>query len=207
VESEKICRRDAEGESNTIVAIYVDEYISGKSSKKMPEFLHLLEDAKNGVNTALKPENHNGAVWKRLYARRVNRFGRNRADMVSAEIKLTELGISLKFVEDGIDTAKPFGKSVMGILSELAEQERQEIVANTARGREYAKLYGTRSGKPFGHPKKDVDIKMIREARMKPLKERYSWKKLEEIFKVSRTVMLKRLSDAGYWDKDKRCIK
>lgn len=203
VESEKICRRDAEHEGNPIVAIYVDEYISGKSSKSMPDFNHMLDDARKVVNTALKPDAHPPTPWKRVYARRVNRFGRNRADMIRAEIELTELGASIKFVENGIDTAKPFGKSVMAILSELAEQERQEILSNTRRGRDEAKAKGTR----FGKPRKDLNIKAVRLLRMQPKKERPTWKQLEKDFGVSRTIMFQRLEEAGYWDEIKGCVK
>ena len=203
-EAIKICKRDAEYENNTIVAIYSDEYVSGKSSKHMAEFNHMLEDARNKTNTA--EEGDHTTPWKRIYCRRVNRFGRNRADMLKAEIELTALGITLKFVEMGIDTGKQLGKSLMGLLAELAEADRNEILENTQRGRERAKKEGTKSGKPFGHPKKDFDVNSIRTLRKLPTKERPTWERLEKDYDVSRTVMLKRLLDAGFWDKENRRI-
>lgn len=194
-ESISICKRDAEHEGNTIIKEYVDEYISGKSSTDMPAFNQMLEDARLGL-------------FKRIYCRRVNRFGRNRNDMMTAQIELSKLGISLKFVENSIDTAKPFGTSIMAILSELAEMDRLEILENTKRGREMAKIKGTKSGKPFGHPKKELNVQLIRSARIEPdAKKRISWIRLEKDLGASRTIMIQRLKDAGYWDSIRRCVK
>lgn len=189
-----ICQKDAEHEGNNIVKIYKDEYISGKFSKEMPAFNEMLKDAKNGL-------------FKRIYCRRVNRFGRNRKDMVTAEIQLTSIDVSIKFVENGIDTAKPFGKSVMAIFAELAEQERVEIEENTKRGRERALREGTRSGKPFGHPKKEINIKAIRQLRLLPIIDRPTWKQISKDYNISVSVIIQKLKDAGYWDKDKRQVK
>lgn len=208
MESLKVCKNDIEHEGNIPVAIYIDEYVSGKSSKEMPGFQRMLNDARNGINTSLDKDmeyigNPERIPWKRMYARRVNRFGRNRADMMSAEIELTKLGITLKFSESGIDTGQPMGKSVMAFMSELAEMDRADIIANTKRGRED---YVAKGGK-FGHPKKEINIKLIRQARLSPIKERDSWEKLEETFNVSRTTMIRQLKNAGYWDDNKGCVK
>jgi len=189
-ESIKMCRADAEYEGNQIIKEYIDQYVSGKSSKNMPSFQSMMTDARE----------HR---FDRVYCRRVNRFGRNRADMIQAEIELTNLGISIKFVENGIDTSKPFGKSIMAILSDLAEQEREEILANTKRGREEYKLKG---GK-FGQPKKDIDVNTIRQLRLMPVDKRPSWKALSKTFNASPSTLIARLKESGYWDYDKRSVK
>ena len=187
-ESIRICNEDAHRDGYEIVTDYTDEYISGKSSKEMPQFNMMLEDAKQ-----------KDVVWDRIYCRRVNRFGRNRSDVVSAEIKLTELDISLKFVENGIDTGKPFGKSIMAILAELAEQDRLEIIENIRRGRERAVLKGIK----FGKPPKDLNVEMVRRERLAGT----TWKQLETDLKVSTTLMISRLKTAGYWDFTRRMVK
>lgn len=204
-EAIKICKRDAEHEGNPIVAVYIDEYVSGKDSKKMPAFQTMLKDAREKTNNAM--EGDHKTPWQRIYSRRVNRFGRNRNDMIRAEVELSDLGITLKFPENGIDTAKPFGKSIMGILAELAEQDRLEILANTKRGRDFARINGTKSGKPFGCPRKEVNVNAIRTLRLLPIKERPKWEQLEKDYNVSRTVMFERLKEAGYWDYDKGTVK
>lgn len=209
-ESLKVCKSDAEREGNPIVAMYIDEYVSGKSSKTMPEFSHMLQDARDGTNTVKQEiiakflgKGIKIEAWKRIYCRRVNRFGRNRADMIRAEIELTGLGISIKFVESGVDTAKPFGKSIMAILSEIAEGDRIEILENTQRGRARAKADGVK----LGQPRKEIDVGAIRQLRKMPIKERSTWRQLEKMFNVSRTTMIKRLDEAGFWDKEKGTVK
>lgn len=191
-ESLKVCRADAEKEEYTIFKEYIDEYISGKSSKEMPAFQEMLLDSKSGK-------------FSRIYCRRVNRFGRNRTDMISAQIELETSGVSLKFVEDGIDTAKPFGKSVMAILAELAQQDRDEILKNTERGRIAAKEKGT----IFGQPKKDINIKMIRNERLRPASDpnRVTWTELEKVHGVTRSTMISRLKECGYWDYTNKTVK
>jgi site-specific DNA recombinase len=185
-ESLSMCRIDAEREGNNIIEEYIDEYVSGKSSKEMPSFNRMLQDAR-------------AHKFERIYCRRVNRFGRNRADMIKAEIELSELGISLKFVENGIDTAKPFGKSIMAILADLAEMEREEILRNVKRGREVAKIKGVK----FGKPPKHVNVELVRRERLSGT----TWAQLCKDLNVSTTVMIRRLKEAGYWDHTRRTVK
>ncbi len=184
-EALKMCRADAEREGYTVTKEYVDQYISGKSSKLMVSFNAMLADARQ-------------QKFSRVYSRRVNRFGRNRNDMITAQIELEELGISLKFVENGIDTAQPFGKSIMAIMAELAQMEREEILENTNRGREARK----EKGLPFGPKKKEIDIKTIRKMRLLPANDldKPTWEKLEKLFGVKRSTIIRRLKEAGYWD-------
>lgn len=188
-ESLVMCRKDAEHEGNEIIEEYIDQYVSGKTSKHMIAFQKMLQNAREHK-------------FEKIYCRRVNRFGRNRADMIQAEIELTNLGISIKFVENGIDTSKPFGKSIMAILADLAEQEREEILANTKRGREEYKL----KGGEFGQPKKDIDVNTIRQLRLMPVDKRPSWKALSKTFNASPSTLISRLKESGYWDYDKRSV-
>jgi site-specific DNA recombinase len=190
-ESLKLCRADAEREGYIIVKEYIDQYVSGKSSKLMVSFNAMLADAR------LKK-------FDRVYCRRVNRFGRNRADMLRAQIELEDLDISLKFVENGIDTAQPFGKSIMAIMAELAEMEREEILENTRRGREARK----EKGLPFGPKKKEIDIKTIRKMRLLPAcdPDKPTWAKLEKLFNCKRATLIRHLKEAGYWDYTNRTV-
>lgn len=210
-EAIEICKREAAHEGNPIVAIYYDEYVSGKDAKNMLDFQHMLDDAEKGINTAIKGGDQKTS-WKRIYSRRVNRFGRNRSDMVKAEIKLTELGISLKFVENGIDTAIPFGKTLMAALAELAQMDLEKIAEDTKRGRDDVLLHGkpTKTGRPFGRPKKELNIQAIRQLRLLPVEERLKygrWKQISKDFGASVSVIIQKLKDAGFWDYEKRCVK
>lgn len=185
-ESISLCRADANHEGNEITKEYIDQYVSGKSSKEMPAFNQMLIDGREHK-------------FERIYCRRVNRFGRNRADMIKAEIELSELGITIKFVENGIDTAKPFGKSIMAILADLAEMERVEILNNVKRGREAAILKGVK----FGQPKKQLNVDLVRRERLAGT----PWYQLSNDLKVSVPLMIRRLKEADYWDYTRRTVK
>lgn len=199
-ESLKVCRRAASYDKDEIVEEYIDEYVSGKSSKHMPAFQQMMNDAR-------------GKKFERIYCRRVNRFGRSRADMLKAEIELSELGITLNFVESGVDTSKKYGKSIMGFMAEEAEDDRIQILENTARGREEYLLNG---GK-FGQPIKEVNVDALRRDRLLPIGERPTWAECEQRYAikdstgtlkpVSKSTLIKRLKEAGYWDYEKRTVK
>ena len=194
-EALKMCNKDAEHEGYTVYKEYVDEYVSGKSSKFMVSFNAMLEDARHGK-------------FNRVYSRRVNRFGRNRNDMLRAQIELEELGVSLKFVENGIDTNQPFGKSIMAIMAELAQQEREEILENTKRGRDVRKAKGLPFGRKIKEPK-ILSIKQIRANRLLSVTDpnKYTWSKLEEMTGITRSTIISKLKAAGYWDYERRCVK
>lgn len=194
-ESLKMCHRDAENEGYTVYKEYIDEYVSGKSSKFMPSFNNMLEDARQHK-------------FIRVYSRRVNRFGRNRNDMIRAQMELEELGISLKFAENGFDTAQPFGKSIMAFMAEAAQMDREEILENTKRGREARR----EKGLPFGRKIKEpriLSIKQIRANRLLSVTDpnKYTWFKLEEMTGLSRSTIISKLKAAGYWDYERRCVK
>lgn len=191
-EALNMCRKDAEREGYTVYSEYIDQYVSGKDAKQMTEFQMMLDDARAGK-------------FQRVYSRRVNRFGRNRKDMLRAQMELEDLDISLKFVENGIDTGLPFGKSIMAMMAELAQMERDEILENTKRGREVYKA----KGGVFGKPKKDIDIGLVRKMRLLPAgdPDRPTWARLEEMTGTGRATLIERLKECGYWDYRNRCVR
>lgn len=213
LESLNVCMRDIKNEGNEAVAIYIDEYVSGKSSKHMKEFQHMMEDARLGQNTTLASSltrigNPVLKPWKRIYARRVNRFGRNRGDMIAAELELTKLGYTLKFSEQGLDTDKPYGKSIMGFMAEQAEADRLDIRDNTKRGRED---YVKKGGK-FGRPEKKVPVDyVVHERRKKPFLDgkrvRKTWKELSIELNVSVPSLIEAIRKVNLWDEENGTVK
>jgi len=190
-ESIRLCKADVEREGNYVVAVFKDQYVSGKSAEHMIEFQKMMEQVRNNEN-----------VFKRIYCRRVNRFGRNLQDMIKAEYELHEKEISLKFVEGQFDTGTVIGRGVMLLMSSLAEVDRKEIIENTSRGRERAMDAGVK----FGRKKKELDLQMISDMRknsvLDPLSKRpkYTWTYIEELTGVSRSTIMKRLKEAGMWE-------
>jgi len=62
--------------------------------------------------------------------------------------KLRDCGVGLKVLEQGIDTATAEGRAMFGMLSVLAELQRELIVANTRDGLAAARARGRRAGRP-----------------------------------------------------------
>ncbi len=191
-EAIRICKEDAAREGNPIVKIYIDQYVSGKNMKVMPDFQNMLKDARQG----------DACIWKRLYCRRVDRFGRSWHGAAKASAELIEMSFSLKFSEDGVDTNNPLGKGIMSFLFELAERKRNDIIEDTKRGRVTARGKGV----VFGAPKKDIDVNSLRHLRKLSKSERPSWKSLSKTFNASPTLLIQRLKDAHFWDEGKGCV-
>jgi DNA invertase Pin-like site-specific DNA recombinase len=60
------------------------------------------------------------------------------------------IGVSIRFLDDGISTEGAMGKMVVTILSAVAQAERQRILERTNEGRLEAKAKGVKFGrKPF----------------------------------------------------------
>ena len=58
-----------------------------------------------------------------------------------------KIGVSIRFLDDGISTEGTMGKLVVTILSAVAEAERQRILERTNEGRLEAKSKGIRFGR------------------------------------------------------------
>ncbi|QHE73150.1 recombinase family protein [Rhodococcus sp. WAY2] len=64
-----------------------------------------------------------------LVITRLDRLGRSVLHLVTLGAELRERGIGLKVLEQGIDTATAEGRAMFGMLSVLAELQRELIVA------------------------------------------------------------------------------
>ncbi len=111
--------------------IHVDHASGAKASRpKLDLVLQLLRD---------------GDV---LVVTRLDRLGRSVLHLVTLGAQLRERGVGLKVVEQGIDTATAEGRAMFGMLSVLAELQRELIVANTRDGLAAARARGRRGGRP-----------------------------------------------------------
>jgi hypothetical protein len=68
--------------------------------------------------------------------------------LITLGADLRERGIGLKVLEQGIDTATAEGRAMFGMLSVLAEFQRELIVANTRDGLAAARARGRKGGRP-----------------------------------------------------------
>ena len=88
--------------------------------------------------------------------KKLDRLGRDTADMIQLIKEFDSMGVAVRFLDDGISTEGSMGKMMVTILSAVAEAERQRILERTNEGRQEALLKGVKFGR-----KRSVDCKRI----------------------------------------------
>lgn len=117
---------------------YIDK-LSGKD-KDRPQLNKLMLEAKKGDT---------------IYVESVSRLGRNVDDLRYLVDFFIEKGVTINFIKEGFTTKGNSYKFMLTILGAVAEMERDLTLDRIAMGVEKAKLYGTKSGKPFGRPNRE----------------------------------------------------
>jgi len=123
-----------------IYKIYIDKISGAKDTR--PALNELMTDARKKMFNAV-------LIWK------VDRLGRNTAHMVQLVQELQNLDIELLITTLGIDTRKPVGKLILGVLSQIAEFEREQIRERIILGLERSKKEGKKLGRPKGSKDKE----------------------------------------------------
>lgn len=100
-----------------LVDIYADEGITGTCMEKRDDFHRLLRDCKSGL-------------VDRIIVKSVSRFARNTEELLSALRMLSELGVSVYFEEQGIDTAIMNSEMIVTFPGMAAQQESMNISRN-----------------------------------------------------------------------------
>ncbi len=123
-------------------------------------------------------------VWK------LDRLGRNTLHILETVKALTDRGITLVSVTDGIDSSTAAGRMMIGVLGSLAEYERELIKERTALKRAASRANGTR----FGRPRKVSQGEHIATAkRMKA--DGHTGKDIARYLGVSRATLYRYLSE------------
>ena len=100
-----------EGDPSTeLVAIYADKGISGHSVRKRPEFLAMLEDARDHK-------------FDKIYTKSVSRFARNTTQLLEAVRELREIGVEVVFENENIHTFEPTSEVFLTIAATIAEND------------------------------------------------------------------------------------
>lgn len=99
------------------VEVYADPGITGTKAEKRPNFLRMIEDCRAGK-------------IKRVLVKSVSRFARNTVDALTYIRELKELGVSVFFESENIDTMTPGGDVLLTILAAMAEQESRTMSSN-----------------------------------------------------------------------------
>ncbi len=87
---------------------------------------------------------------------KLDRLGRDTADMIFLIKEFDNMGVTVRFLDDGISTEGTMGKMVITILSAVAEAERCRILERTNEGRTEAKTRGVKFGR-----KRTIDRKKV----------------------------------------------
>jgi DNA invertase Pin-like site-specific DNA recombinase len=98
--------------------IYADEARSGTKLQKRDDFLRMLKDCEDGKIDMI--------ITKSL-----TRFARNTVDSIQAIRRLKELGISVYFEKEHIDSLSEKSELMLTILSSLAQGESESISTNS----------------------------------------------------------------------------
>lgn len=93
--------------------IYVDEGISGTSTKKRASFNRMIEDAKN-------------KKFDLIITKEISRFARNTLDSIGYTRELKRYGIGVIFMNDNINTLDPDAELRLTIMSSIAQEESRK---------------------------------------------------------------------------------
>lgn len=97
--------------------IYADEARSGTKLQKRDDFLRMLKDCENGQIDM-------------IITKSVTRFARNTVDSIQAIRRLKELGITVYFEKEHINTLSEKSEQLLTILSSLAQGEAESNSTN-----------------------------------------------------------------------------
>ena len=117
-----------------------DEGITGTSVEKREDFQRMMQDCRKGK-------------IDRILVKSISRFARNTKDCLAAVRELKELGVSVQFEEQGIDTSKVSSEMVTAIMASLAQKGSESISGNVRWGVQKRMQDGTYlpSSLPFGY--------------------------------------------------------
>lgn len=102
-----------------IVNIYADEGISAKDAVHRPQFLQMMQDARERKFDA-------------IVVMRLTRFTRSIHDLCQAVETLQEMGVAFESVTEHIDVTTTVGRFLLYLLGVVAQWER-EVVGNNVR--------------------------------------------------------------------------
>ena len=84
-----------------------------------------------------------------LIVTKLDRLGRNAMDVRSTVERLDQIGVRVHCLQlGGVNLTSPAGKMTMQVINAVAEFERDLLIERTNAGIEYAKLEGTKFGRP-----------------------------------------------------------
>ena len=99
--------------SYKLTKIYVDEGVTGTSTKKRHSFCEMMKDAQNHT-------------FDLILTKEISRFARNTLDSILYTRKLKALGIGVIFMNDNINTLDADAELRLTIMSSIAQEESRK---------------------------------------------------------------------------------
>ena len=127
--------------------LYYDEGISGTSKEKRPALMRMVADCEAGK-------------IDRIMTKSLSRFARNTTDCLELVRKLLDLGITIYFEKENLDTGSMESELLLSIMSSLAESESVSISENSKWSVRHRYENGTfKIGyAPFGYSSQDGEM-------------------------------------------------
>ena len=94
-----------------------DEGLSGTSAAKRVEFQRMMEDCREGK-------------IDRIITKSISRFARNTLDCIEYVRELKELGVTILFEKEHIDTAGAYSEMILTVLAAFAQEESRSLSEN-----------------------------------------------------------------------------
>ena len=132
---------------------YVDHGVSGSKTSR-PSLDALLSDVEPGDTIVLY---------------KLDRMGRSTAHVAGLIQELTERGIFIESLSDGLNSSTPTGRAMLQMLAIFAEMERGFIRERTVAGLAAARAQGRTGGRPKAlDSKKAMQAQALRAAHVSP---------------------------------------
>ena len=162
----------------TFIPGYIDEGLSGISTKKRKRFNEMIEDAKDGL-------------FDLIITKEISRFARNTLDSLKYTRDLLSWGVGVFFQNDNINTLDEDAELRLTIMSSIAQDELRKLSSRIKFGHQQAIRSSVVLGNSriFGY-KKDGKRLVIDESEAPMVKDlfrlyatgNYSMKQLEKLF-------------------------
>lgn len=162
----------------TYVSGYIDEGLSGISTKKRENFNRMMEDAEDGK-------------FDLIITKEISRFARNTLDSIQFTRRLLSFGVGVFFQNDNICTFDEDSELRLSIMSSIAQDELRKLSSRVKFGHQQAIKQNVVLGNSriFGYQKANKRLVIDEEqaAMVKELFElyatdKYSMKQIETIF-------------------------
>ena len=157
---------------------YIDEGLSGMSTKKRENFHHMISDAMAGL-------------FDLVITKEITRFARNTLDSIQYTRELLNSGVGVFFQNDNINTLDEDSELRLTIMSGIAQDELRKLSSRIKFGHQEAikKNVVLGNNRIFGYRKDNKrlvidenEAKMVRELFTLYATDKYSMNQIEEIF-------------------------